>query len=56
MLALLLFLGLLLATVVVGFLAVVQGGGRAVAATNARRRLVELSRPAADEAPHHPFS
>lgn len=51
MLALLLFLGLVLATVLLGFLAAVEGGGRAVATMNAPRRIVGLSRPAAEQAP-----
>lgn len=52
MLALLLFLSLALATVLLGFLAAVRGGGHAAAALSASRRIVELSAPAAaDQAP-----
>lgn len=51
MIALLLFLGLVLGTVLLGFLAAVQGGGRAVAPTRARRRIVELSRPGVEQTP-----
>ena len=56
MLALLLFLGLVLATVVLGFVAALQGGARAVATTNARRRLRELNRPAGEQAPPNTLS
>ena len=51
MFALLLFLGLVFATVMLGFLAVVQGGGRAVATTNAPRRLVGASRATSKQVP-----
>lgn len=51
MLALLLFLGLVLVTVLLGFLAAVQGGLRGVTPMNAPRRIVELSRRAAEQAP-----
>ena len=51
MLALLLFLGLVLATVVLGFIAALHGGARAVASTNAQQRLRELSRPVGEQAP-----
>ena len=56
MVALLLFLGLVLATVVLGFLAAVQGGTRGVAPMDAPRRIVELSRRAAEQAPPDPLS
>ena len=55
MLALLLFLGLVLVTVLLGFLAAVQGGLR-VAAMNAPRRIVEFSRRAAEQAPSEALS
>ena len=50
-LALLLFLGLVLMTVLLGFLAAVQGGMRGSAAINPPRRIVELSRRVAEQAP-----
>lgn len=49
--ALLLFLGLVLVTVLLGFLAAVQGGLRGVATLNAPRRLVELRRRAPEQSP-----
>lgn len=49
--ALLLFLGLVLVTVLLGFLAAVQGGLRGVATLNAPRRIVELSKRASEHAP-----
>lgn len=48
--ALLVFLGLVLVTVLLGFLAAVQGGLRGVATLNASRRIVELS-SASEQAP-----
>lgn len=50
-LALLVFLGLVLVTVLLGFLAAVQGGLRGVATLNAPRRIVELSKRASEHAP-----
>lgn len=55
-LALLLFLGLVLVTVVLGFLAAVQGGLHGVSAMNAPRRIVELGRRAAEPAPRDALS
>ena len=49
--ALLLFLGLVLVTVLLGFLAAVQGGLRGVATLNAPRQIVELSKRASEQAP-----
>ena len=51
MLALLLFLGLVLVTVLVGFLAAVQGGLRGVATLNPPRRIAELRRGAPEQSP-----
>ena len=51
MFALLLFLGLVFVIVMLGFLAAVQGGGRAVATTNARRRLVGVGRSTSKQVP-----
>ena len=50
MLALLLFLSLVLLTVVLGFLAAVQGGLRGVPTMNAPRTIVELGRRTAEQA------
>ena len=51
MLALLLFLGLALVTVVLGFVAAVQGGLRGIATMNPRRRIAELRRRAPEQSP-----
>ena len=49
--ALLLFLGLVLVTVLLGFLAAVQGGLRGVATVNPRRQVAELRRRAPEQSP-----